>query len=670
MIVYMVISLVILAVGIYLAREKRNDFKMLSLIMTLAIGLAVGVLVIPFFQLSNPNFFFTLLASFRYGSQTIGMNVNSSIADTLDLSEPLSSFYKCFLYGLYIAGPGFASMFLLSFSSTLIEMFRFGFCKKVFVFSELNERSIAIAESLYEYKNNDRNEEKEYIDYHRSLRVFCSSDSAPEALKTRARACHALLLKRDESKIALSSRRDYEFFEIDTDPDKTLNGTTDLVSMLKDHAKEPSRIMVRVFVKQSQIEVVRDLDNRIAELCPSLRVRFVDDTQSEAVSLLNTLRERLPIGEKNYHFNLMIIGCGIGGSAILRTAAWLFTLPESSYTIHVFDKEAKAAASAIKKQDPEFLNAPLDRYMNPDPAGKNYDIVFHEAAAESEAFVREVEALPDMDLVFVTLGDDSLNHTVVRLLQRIFASRSDSLRIPLIAARIREDNFRKLVHKDGNEDKKIRVAENGAVKKAEDRKYDIDDFTVYYGSFKENYSYKNLIQPDLEKAAFRVHMAYFGNPTKEEDKKYAASKFYRHENLNSSFAQALATAARKQYILHSKPENKDEESWIKETLANEAKLKMLGDAEHERWNAYQRVIGWQRATLEQAEEIARRTHGAQVKDDRLLLHPAIVPVEELPFVEEQVDDIYRRNNRAKRSRYVQVDRDIVKELPNIIPSKM
>lgn len=58
MIVYMVISLVILAVGIYLAREKRNDFKMLSLIMTLAIGLAVGVLVIPFFQLSNPNFFF------------------------------------------------------------------------------------------------------------------------------------------------------------------------------------------------------------------------------------------------------------------------------------------------------------------------------------------------------------------------------------------------------------------------------------------------------------------------------------------------------------------------------------------------------------------------------------------------------------------------------------
>ena len=48
MIVYMVISLVILAVGIYLAREKRNDFKMLSLIMTLAIGLAVGVLSLMF----------------------------------------------------------------------------------------------------------------------------------------------------------------------------------------------------------------------------------------------------------------------------------------------------------------------------------------------------------------------------------------------------------------------------------------------------------------------------------------------------------------------------------------------------------------------------------------------------------------------------------------------
>ena len=625
MILYIALSLLILCIGIYLARGKKNDFKALSLIMTVTISFAISALVVPYFAAKSPNLLFLTLSSIRYGSQCIGMNVNSEIVEALNLSQPVKTLYACYLYTLYLAGPIFASMFLISFSSTLIEMLRFSRYKNVYIFSELNERSIVIAESLFK-------------DYRHSLRVFCNSDNAPEALKTRARACHALFLKRDESKIHLHKGRIYEFFEIDSDAEKTLNGTTELAGMLMKHKNLLTDITVRAFVHHSQIEMIRDFDSMLSETCPGLKVRFVDDAQSEAVEVLHSLMARLPIGEKGHHFHIMIVGCGVGGSAMLRTSTWLFCLPESACTIHVFDKSAKLAASRIREESPEFLNAPLERYFSNDPAGKNYDIVFHEAAAESEAFLREAEALPEMDLVIVSLGDDSLNHTVVRMLQRVFAKKNDTLRIPLTAARIRNENFAKLIR--------------------------LDETTVYYGSIRKHYSYTHLIHPDLDAAARKCHKAYSGNTFWTEQDEL---DFCRYVNHDSSFAQALTTVARKQYILHSRPEGVSDADWIRKTLNDEKELARLGDAEHDRWNAYQRVNGWRRASLEQAEEIARRTNGRKVKDDRLLLHPAIVPVPELPFVEERVDEIRRKYNpEAGPCRYVQVDRDIIRKLPEIL----
>lgn len=625
MILYFAASLLALGIGIALAREKKNDLKTLSLIMTVSISFAISLLTFPYFQNKSANLLFSILSTIRYGSQCIGMNVNSEIVGSLNLTEPMKTFYTVYLYSLYIAGPIFASMFVISFSSTLIEMVRYIRYKNVYVFSQLNERSAAIAESLFKSHRN-------------ALRIFCNTENAPEALKTRARACHGLLIKRDESRLHLSKGRVFEFFELDEDMEKTLNGTTQLAEMLKNSGVDLKNITVRAFVNHSQIEMVRDFDTRLAESCPGLKVRFVDDAQSESVEVLHSLMGRLPIGEPNYHYNLMIVGCGVGGSAMLRTAAWLFALPKSTFTIHVFDKAAKTAASGIKKESPEFLNAPLEKYFSSDPAGKNYDIVFHEAAAESEAFVRETEALPDMDLVIVSLGDDAVNHTVVRILQRIFAARNNSLKVPLIAARIRNENFAKLIH--------------------------LDETTIYYGSIKKHYSYEHLIHPDLDQAARKCHKAYSGDPVWTDQDEY---DFCRYVNHDSSFAQALTMVARKQYILHSKPANISESEWIRRVLNDENQLKMLGDAEHERWNAYQRVSGWRRASLEQADVIASRTGGKKVKDDNLLLHPAIVPVEELPYVEERVDEIRRKYNpNASPCRYVQVDRDIIKKLPEIL----
>ena len=65
--------------------------------------------------------------------------------------------------------------------------------------------------------------------------------------------------------------------------------------------------------------------------------------------------------------------------------------------------------------------------------------------------------------------------------------------------------------------------------------------------------------------------------------------------------------------------------------------------------------------------IAEKTGGRKVKDDDLLLHPAITSVEDLPDAEKLADMILSEVSGAeKHTRYVELDRAILKEMTNIL----
>ena len=626
MIIFLAVALFILSIGGTIAWKNRHDLQKMSLSMTVSISFAISALAFPYFMNKNSHLLYALLAALKYGTSAIGMSVNEDIFYSLNLSGPLFHAYNFLLSVLYIAGPVFASIFIIGFSRSIVEYLRFGKYRHVHVFSELNERSAVIAESLY--KRNPK-----------ELRVFCTSKNAPDALKTRANKSHSFLVQFDEASMRIRKNKTYEFYEIYDNPDKTLPKTAELARHLKN--QQPEQAIVRVFINHSHLELVREFDTRFASDNTSLQIRYIDENGAEATELFHHMIQSLPIGIPDYHYQFLLVGCGETGGSILRTAASLLILPESRTRFHVVDRNARQIAARIKSEAPEFLNADLDAYFSDDPTGKNYDIIFHNLDAQSSELEELLKKIGRPDLTVVSISDDLDNHRIAKQILRTLSSESDQLDSPLIAARIRNSRSLELLEKDS--------------------------MLWYFGSMEKHYSYDNLVHPQLEEAAKQVHMAYFRTDKWNSE---LEETFYRYVNNDSSFAQALAMMARCRYILSSKPADVPSREWIDSVINDPEKLSILGIAEHNRWNAYQRINGWRKATLSQVEAIAKRTNGKKVKDDALLLHPAIVPFYQLEEVEHAVDRIRRKYNpEAASVDYINSDKVIIRCLPKILKSE-
>ena len=134
-------------------------------------------------------------------------------------------------------------------------------------------------------------------------------------------------------------------------------------------------------------------------------------------------------------------------------------------------------------------------------------------------------------------------------------------------------------------------------------------------------------------------------------------------------AQALTLEYRKEYILSRKEvdDGRSDTEFLKDWLEDPENLALLGDVEHLRWNAYQRLHGWRTADMAQVENIAKASGGKRVKSDEIMIHPALVPLEDLPKVEEEADRIKKSvDPLSSPTRYVVLDREILVKLPEIL----
>lgn len=634
MAVYFILAVLVIANGIRASIKQRNDIHAVSLIMTVHISVAISFLVFPYFAASAENWFFALFSSVRYGASALTMNVNSNVKPAFEHPGALSTCYIILLYSLYLAGPLAASMAVLGFSRSVIEILLFGLHREVHVFSQLNEKSIVIAETLYQKSQ-------------KSLRVFCASENASDSLKSRARECHCLLVRSPETSLYTHRGTKYYFYLLYDDPVYALQQAITLHEKLEKHS--PSEAIMRVFVTHAETELIRDIDSRFAkkreehpDRTLNIHVRYLDVNEAMAADLSMDLLNHLPIGEKNAHYSLLIAGCGEFGLALARTLSWLLIQPESSLTVHIADKNAKRIASRLKAECPEFLNAPLSSYFQSDRTGKNYDIVFHEADLRESEFLDIVHSCSPLNAVFLTSGDDNLNYQTARALYRFFYEQ-DQLDKVFIAAGIKSAELAKMI--------------------------DDHDTTIhYFGKLKERYDYEKLFHPRLEKAAESVHLSYLGKGSLDEKER---EEFHRYSNYQSSFAQALASMARMQYLTCNCPPGVSREEWIKQRLRQEETVILLGECEHDRWNAYQRLCGWSHADDDTVRRIAAKTDGKKIKDDELLYHPAIVENKDLRRAEEFVDEVRRSYHpEASGCNYVELDRQIVRALPKIMKEEL
>ena len=610
--IYILAATVIALLGACSAMTKRKDIQAMSLRLSAALSLAISVLVFPYYRLES-DLPIAMIEAFRAGISGIAMGVNGDIPYELGLSGQSLVIYRALLYGLYIIGPIAGSMFLFSFSQKLVSALSFIDRKHFHVFSSLNDSSIRLAESIAEKKTGD-------------AIVFCSCKEPDISLANRARAIGALMIEKDESDIRLRKKKYYEYFELDEDMRERIIATSRLCDkLLEDRNYDVKNVVVRVFADASQRELILNLERQYAG---KIYLRHVDEDNALAIEALSLCADELA-GRTDCEVG--VIAEGSLGRAFVSNLQCLLIKPEGKEKILWIGPFAESEYEGFIKEAPEAGIYPI----------RAISCAYGE---EGKAF--EGERNPDV--IFVLYKDGEKAYETAMRMRRFLSSRSPDLSCPKIYCYIRDRNLHEII-----------------------REKDV----VLFGNIESSRSYDGLINPDIERAAKRVHLSYLGADIEKLDSEKEAqlmqeSDFYQYQNQESSFAEALALKYKEKYILSFRDgDTISDREFIERWLSDEENLRKMGDAEHERWNAYQRVHGWQRANRKQTEAIIRKYEGKKANDPELRLHPAIVSNEELPEAEAMVNELLEAYGSDRRVNYLESDRDIVRKLTYILDRK-
>ncbi|MBQ2085515.1 MAG: hypothetical protein II464_04540, partial [Oscillospiraceae bacterium] len=573
MVAYILTALIILAATAAIVGKQRTDLKRRTISLTAGVSLAASVLAFPYFHSRIGDLFVSSLKSLRYGFiEMLSMNVEPDVINTIDASGLTLTVYTVLLYVLYAVGPLSASLFFASFSRSFSEWFSLLTHRKIHIFSELNPRTVVIAESLCS-------------EHPRDLLLFCNDNDEDDSdLTLRAIKAGAVLTRKNECDLPHSTKKEYEFYEIGHDIGKVLTDTSNLCgALIKKKNYIPSKTTVRYSVSSDNLELARNLDLSFGS---RIRLRPLDENDSTA---LNMFRKYSVSLTRPGHHDIVIAGGGQLGRSILTMSVNMLIQPDSSFTVHYLSDKACSEASHLKASAPGILNRSLEQYFTSAPEGKNYDIRFYDTDPSGSETLDILSSIKDPDLVCVCSDDDFRNYRLAQSVKRLYASLNPDLAIPMIACCIRDGALNEIL-----------VPESG-----------IDLF----GNEADLYSYETIIDPDLEDEARRVHLSYLASsepdalkqPAYIQEQILTDTGFYNYVNLQASLFCALALEYRRAYILNKKEpdDTRDDAVFVRGWLGDPENLELLGNAEHLRWNAYQRFQGWRPASAAQTESIAR-----------------------------------------------------------------
>ncbi len=486
----------------------------------------------------------SVIFSFHHALQIFTLDADRDvILKSLKCPEAwLAVFYSVYLSISFVVAPLLTAGFLLSFFKNASAYLRYlwFFSRDVYVFSELNEKSLALGRDL---RKNHKRARVVYAD------VFEDRDEESYELVEQAAEFRAICFKNDILSINLGwhcGRAKIVLFVIGNDSSENDGQTLKLVSRYN------QRKNTELYVFSSSIEselLLAQADKG------RMKVRRVNEARSlvnrilyeNGHELFENARPR-PDGSKK--ISAVIVGLGSHGTAMLKALSWYCQMDGYHVEIDAFDADEKAE-DRFRAQAPELMSEKYNGVVIPGEA--EYTIRIHSGCdVETESFANEIYKLKDATFAFVSLGSDELNVRTAVNLRMLF----ERMKIrPVIQA---------VVY--GSDEK----AALTGVKNYRGQEYGID----FIGDIESSYSEAVIINSQLEDYARKIHMKW----GKEEE-------FWQYEyNYNSSIASAMHLRARVERGIPGAGK-KEEELTDAERAAIEA-------LEHRRWNAYMRSEGY------------------------------------------------------------------------------
>ncbi len=355
--------------------------------------------------------FFLLLFSIYphfYGQKhAVWLTVFESMGAMLLNSDPseimgsLEHFFpSAFLLFLYIVAPLFTVGITLSFFSERLTRLIYHIRSKFtdsYLFSAINERSLAIAEDIASTQK-------------RACLVFavCTSvdDINGEAL-ARIKKIGAYIIDTDivSVKHTLSHVRNYYLL----DASGSINLETGLRLYEKYSQKQTDRVNLWLYTKEELSEVVFD------HLYETFNIRLINEERLIAHRLMT--EHPLYEGIQNGKLSVLLVGGGNIGLEILRNTAMCTAFAEGIQTeIHVVDQNGEKARAILEKTSPALA--------------ERFSIHFHSADVKASSFKKVLSSLSPTYII-VALGNETLNMETSLYIRRFYGIQNG---MPLLHA--------------------------------------------------------------------------------------------------------------------------------------------------------------------------------------------------------------------------------------------
>lgn len=497
--------------------------------------------------------------------------------------------YSVLFSVLSVTAPLMTFGFVLSFfkNASAYRRYYTHYAADTCIFSELNDRSLALAASL-------RRKNPTGL-----LLVFTNivddGNETALALQEQAKKLGAILFRKSitDCNFSFHSRKSrLTFFAISQDESQNLDKSLELVQTYRD------RENTRLYVFSSQREAELLLQNAFSagdDREMRLRVRRVNPARSFVNHLLyengyrNLYETAIPDDRGIRRIGAVVFGMGQYGTTMLKALPWFCQMDGYEVRIHGFDMDPDAE-SHFASQCPELMKPGINGNFT-DGGESRYQITIHSAMTlGTQACDEELRKLCGITYVFVALGSDEANIAAAAQLRSLFRSMGIS---PVIQTVVYNSRRKQALE---------------GICNFKNVPYDID----FVGDLDSTYSEEVILASRLEAAALARHMRWDGS--RERD-------FWMYDyHYGSSVAAAIHYELKKLCKMPGileKPEDRQP--------SDRHRIRVV---EHCRWNAYMRSEGY---------SYSGSTDKA-TRDDMAKRHHCLVTFEKLPLGEQEKDD--------------------------------
>jgi len=531
------------------------------------------------------------------------------------LTAPLNTLYSGFGAFFYIFSPILTLNFVVSFFRDAVAYRKYIISSKMHthVFSELNEKSLALATDIDQKNNKRLDNPGKYKFFKTDLFVFTGVGSEYENNKTLldgARAIGAICFSKDINNINYTnphrSRRKLSFYIMSENKE--------------DHVRHAEGIMnhydllnveLRVFSSDIRTELLlaaKDVKNIKVIRTNEAQALIYHNLDAHGMRLFKNARTS-ESGEKV--ISAVIVGLGHYGTEMLLDLAWFCQMDGYTLKIRAFDRNTSARDN-FSAMCPELIDEKINGKKIPGEAQYDIDIIGG-IDVNSSSFEREFSKITDATYVLVCLGNDvdNLNAAVkIRAItERIEYPNGN--RKPDIETIIYSSDIVELMSEKWQKDSSNNNAEG--IKNFKNQAYRIH----MIGNLKELYSVDTMLKSALVFQAESANTQY-------------AMRVYESELENAMALSPSDFSKEKEKIEKKKNENirafYKYDYNFRASLAriiHEKKSIELGTKnptqEHRRWNAYMRSEGYRFSGSKESSS----------RNDLGKLHHNLVPFEEL-----------------------------------------